>query len=202
MKKERIQNAMEKRCLRKERAQKSPSPGQQLHPCPHCSRLFRAQIGLRSHAHLHSWRRWMMSGTLEMFSNLYFTPRELGEGGEQFVAHYWSGPINRPHPRWQSVLCGNFITAWSGTTWVTTSIVSALEWAYPHTFTSYTHPETSRRHNSKLSSTSQFCFLLFPVATAGGGYQWCCSEDSPIFWLAHVHTHSNLVKTLVNVISR
>ena len=42
--KERIQNAMEKRRLREERAHKPPSPGQQLHPCPHCSRLFRAQI--------------------------------------------------------------------------------------------------------------------------------------------------------------
>ena len=38
----------------------------QLHPCPHCARLFRAPVGLRSylrtrhawsHAHLHSWRR-------------------------------------------------------------------------------------------------------------------------------------------------
>ena len=103
---------------------------------------------------------------LEMFSNLYFTPRELGEAGQQFVAHYWSGPINWPHPRWQSLLCGNFITTWSGTTWVTTSIISALEWAYPHTFTSYTHPESSRRHNAKLSSTSQFVFSSPP---AGGG---------------------------------
>ena len=64
--KERIQNAMEKRRQRKERAHKPPSPGQQLHLCPHCSQLFRAPIGLRSHlrthlawshAHLHSWRR-------------------------------------------------------------------------------------------------------------------------------------------------
>ena len=51
--KECIQNAMEKRRLRKKRAQKPPSPGQQLHPCPHCSRLFRAQIGLRSHLRTH-----------------------------------------------------------------------------------------------------------------------------------------------------
>ena len=51
--KERIQNVMEKRRLRKERAHKPPSPGQQLHPCPHCSRLFRAQIGLRSHLRTH-----------------------------------------------------------------------------------------------------------------------------------------------------
>ena len=64
--KERIQNAIQKRRLRKERAHKPPSPGQQLHPCPHCSRLFKAPTGLRSHlrthnawshAHLHSWMR-------------------------------------------------------------------------------------------------------------------------------------------------
>ena len=64
--KEHIQYAIQKRRLRKERAHKPPSPGQQLHPCPHCSRLFRAPIGLRSHlrthnarshVHLHSWRR-------------------------------------------------------------------------------------------------------------------------------------------------
>ena len=47
--KERTQNAIEKWRLRKERAHKPPSPGQQLHPCLHCSRLFRAPIGLRSH---------------------------------------------------------------------------------------------------------------------------------------------------------
>ena len=51
--KERIQNAMEERRLRKERAHKPPSPGQQLHQCPDCSRLFRAQIGLRSHLRTH-----------------------------------------------------------------------------------------------------------------------------------------------------
>ena len=51
--KERIQNAMEKRRLLKERAHKPPSPGQQLHPCPHCSRLFRAPIGLRNHLMTH-----------------------------------------------------------------------------------------------------------------------------------------------------
>ena len=138
---------------------------------------------------------------LEMFSNLYFTPRELGEAGQQFVAHYWSGPINWPHPRWQSLLCGNFITTWSGTTWVTTSIISALEWAYPHTFTSYTHPESSRRHNAKLSSTSQFVFSSPPAGgatLAGWGYQWCLQWEFPYLLTSprpHTPTWSRLLWT-------
>ena len=74
--KESIQNAIQKRWLRKERAHKPPSPGQQLHPCPHCSRLFKAPIGLKSHlrtynawshAHLHSWRRRIIRWTLTIW---------------------------------------------------------------------------------------------------------------------------------------
>ena len=58
--KERIHNAIQKRRLRKERAHKAPSPGQQLHPCPHCSRLFRAPIGLRSHLRTHNMHEVML----------------------------------------------------------------------------------------------------------------------------------------------